>query len=60
MYILPDLFGEWTQAREWGRIGTPARNQIEWFETEHEPQDAILGLRASKSCRGYFAKPEQM
>lgn len=42
IYILPNLFGEWTQAREWGRIGTNCCSQIDWFETEQEAQSAML------------------
>lgn len=60
MYILPNLFGEWTLAREWGRIGTRGRSQIDWFETEKEAQCAMLSLKTLKSRRGYFAKPEQL
>lgn len=60
MYIVPNLFGEWTLAREWGRIGTRGRSQMDWFETERDAQNAMRHLKAVKSRRGYCVKPEQL
>ncbi len=34
MAVLPNLFGEWTLYREWGRIGQGGQVRMDWFEDE--------------------------
>jgi predicted DNA-binding WGR domain protein len=58
--VLPNLFGEWTLAREWGRIGRGGRCRLDWYTTEVEAEGALLTLENSKRCRGYFLLPQQL
>lgn len=58
--ILPNLFGEWSLAREWGRIGSGGRCRLDWYTTEAEAEGALLALEASKQRRGYFLRPQQL
>ncbi len=58
--ILLHLFGEWTLAREWGRIGTRGRSRLDWFRTQSEAEQAMLELKTFKTRRGYLTKPEQL
>jgi len=60
LLILPNLFGEWTLYREWGRIGYSGQVRMEWFHTEGEAKSALLALEASKRMRGYWLQPEQL
>ncbi len=58
--ILPNLFGEWTLTREWGRIGTRGHSRLDWFKSRSEAEQALLEVKAFKARRGYFTKPEQL
>lgn len=58
--VLPNLFGEWTLAREWGRIGRGGRCRLDWYETEAEAERALSTLETSKQRRGYFLHPQQL
>jgi predicted DNA-binding WGR domain protein len=58
--VLPNLFGEWTLARQWGRIGTRGRSRLDWFKTQFEAEMALHKLKAFRTRRGYQTKPEQL
>jgi predicted DNA-binding WGR domain protein len=58
--VLPNLFGEWTLYREWGRIGYGSRVRMEWFLDETEARAALITLEASKRSRGYWVEPQQL
>lgn len=60
MVLLPNLFGEWTLYREWGRIGQSGKVRMEWFGSEDEAKSALTTLEATKRRRGYWLRPEQL
>ena len=60
MVLLPNLFGEWTLYREWGRIGQGGKVRMEWFGSEDEAKSALTTLEAAKRRRGYWLRPEQL
>lgn len=60
MAVMPNLFGEWTLYREWGRIGQGGKVRMEWFDSEDEAKVALLTLEAAKRRRGYWLHPEQL
>ena len=58
--VQPNLFGEWTLHREWGRIGQGGRIWTEWFRSEQEAEDALLSIEGAKRRRGYYVEPQQL
>ncbi len=54
MAVMPNLFGEWTLYREWGRIGQGGQVRMDWFEDENQAVAALVTLEASKRQRGYW------
>lgn len=60
MVLLPNLFGEWTLYREWGRIGQGGKVRVEWFSNEDEAKSALTTLETAKRRRGYWLRPEQL
>ena len=60
MAVMPNLFGEWTLYREWGRIGQGGQVRMDWFEDENQAVAALVTLEASKRQRGYWAEPQQL
>ncbi|QFT29418.1 WGR domain protein [Labrenzia sp. THAF82] len=59
MAVLPNLFGEWTLYREWGRIGQGGQVRLDCYEHESQAVAALMALEASKRARGYWAEPQQ-
>jgi len=59
MLVLPNLFGEWTLYREWGRIGQGGQVRMNWFDSKDQPVGALIGLETAKKRRGYCARPQQ-
>lgn len=57
MAVLPNLFGEWTLERQWGRIGQGGQTRMDWYAREDEAGAALLSLEAAKRRRGYFVDP---
>ena len=47
------LFGTFALVREWGRIGSPGRVQIEEHGSQEEAEAALTKLRQMKEKRGY-------
>lgn len=60
MAVMPNLFGEWTLYREWGRIGQGGQVRMDWFENENQAVAALVILEASKRQRGYWVEPQQL
>ncbi len=60
LMVLPNLFGEWSLAREWGRIGQGGRYRMDWYKTRIEAEGALTALESSKQRRGYFLHPQQL
>lgn len=60
MNVRPNLFGEWTLEREWGRIGRGGQTRLDWYDTKAEATGALLALETSKRRRGYFVEPQQL
>ncbi|WP_244967025.1 WGR domain-containing protein [Pseudosulfitobacter pseudonitzschiae] len=42
MAVMPNLFGEWTLYREWGRIGQGGQVRMDWFEDENQAVAALV------------------
>lgn len=60
MLVLPNLFGEWTLYREWGRIGQGGQVRMDWFADENQAVAALIALEAAKRQRGYWVEPQQL
>ena len=60
MAVMPNLFGEWTLYREWGRIGQGGQVRMEGFADENQAVAALIMLEASKRRRGYWVEPQQL
>ena len=60
LMVLPNLFGEWTLQREWGRIGQAGQVRSVYFPSREEAMCAFLKLEAAKRRRGYWLRPEQL
>lgn len=55
MSVLPNLFGEWTLRREWGRIGRRGQVRLDLFRSYTEAKVALKLLFDAKCKRGYVA-----
>ena len=53
MAVMPNLFGEWTLYREWGRIGQGGQVRMDWFANESQAVAALITLEASKRQRSW-------
>ena len=60
MSVMPNLFGEWTLLREWGRIGQGGQVRMDWFPDEGQAVAALVTLETSKRQRGYWVEPQQL
>ena len=60
MAVMPNLFGEWTLYREWGRIGQGGQVRMDWFEDANQAVAALVTLETSKRQRGYWVEPQQL
>ena len=60
MSVMPNLFGEWTLLREWGRIGQGGQVRMDWFTDEGQAVAALVTLETSKRQRGYWVEPQQL
>ena len=58
--VLPNLFGEWTLQREWGRIGQAGQVRSLHFSSQEEATRVFLKLEIAKRRRGYWLRPEQL
>lgn len=55
--IWPDLFGGFSLAREYGRIGQPGRLQLDPFPEIDTARKAFARIVSRKQRRGYVAWP---
>lgn len=60
LILMPNLFGEWTLYREWGRIGQRGQIRMDWFTSEDEAIAALVSIETVKIKRGYWKRPEQL
>ncbi|TBC05602.1 WGR domain-containing protein [Rhizobium ruizarguesonis] len=51
--IGPNLFGETSLVRSWGRIGSRGQQKIHVFDSEAKAVDLLLTLLRRKRSRGY-------
>jgi len=58
--VLPNLFGEWSLQREWGRIGRSGQMRVSFFPSQSQALFAFHHLKAAKIKRGYQVNPEQL
>ena len=58
--VLPNLFGEWSLQREWGRIGQAGQVRRLYCPSQEEARRALLELETAKRRRGYWLRPEQL
>lgn len=58
--ILPNLFGEWSLQREWGRIGRNGQIRIAFFPTYDQALHALQRIKTTKIRRGYQIIPQQL
>jgi predicted DNA-binding WGR domain protein len=57
MDVQPDLFGQWSFIREWGRIGSPGQMRIATCPNEDEARARLARHRQIKERRGYCPAP---
>lgn len=53
MSVHPNLFGEWTLQREWGRIGQGGRVRLDLFRCASGAKSALKTLEGAKQRRQY-------
>lgn len=53
MSVLPNLFGEWTLRREWGRIGRGGQVRLDLFRSRFDAEGALRSLSDAKRKRDY-------
>lgn len=53
MSVEPNLFGEWSLIRHWGRIGTLGCYRTDWHETRESATRFMNRKTAEKRRRGY-------
>lgn len=53
MSLQPNLFGEWSLVREWGRIGRGGQVRMQSCASEAEAKKSLLTLVTAKMRRGY-------
>lgn len=53
MSVLPNLFGEWTLRREWGRIGRGGQVRMDLFQSRDDAESALEILADAKRKRDY-------
>lgn len=51
--VQPDLFGQWSLFREWGRIGQAGQVRAEAFRTWVEAESELDQILRAKERRGY-------
>ncbi|MBW9054570.1 WGR domain-containing protein [Rhizobium mesosinicum] len=57
MSIEPNLFGDVSLLRKWGRIGTKGQMMVHHFGREEEAVGLFLDLLRQKRKRGYSPRP---
>jgi predicted DNA-binding WGR domain protein len=54
MAVWPDLFGNYSLAREYGRIGQPGKLRLDPYPEETQAFAAMMALMRRKTRRGYI------
>jgi predicted DNA-binding WGR domain protein len=50
LQLAPNLFGEWSLIRSWGRLGTSGQQRTSWHAS---PEAVLQRALAQKQRRGY-------
>lgn len=58
--VQPNLFGEWTLFKEWGRIGSGGTVRLEWCATKDEAETNLIAIEKKKKRKGYSLRPTQL
>lgn len=53
LHLTQSLFGDWTLVREWGRIGSPGRMMMDWFDNFEDAPAALQHKVSEKLRKGY-------
>jgi predicted DNA-binding WGR domain protein len=51
--VWADLFGGYSLAREYGRIGQPGKLRLDFYAEEAQARSAMMQLMSRKTRRGY-------
>ena len=57
LQLAPDLFGEWSLIRSWGRIGTSGQQRTSWHASPAAADRALQHTLAQNQRRGYVRRP---
>jgi predicted DNA-binding WGR domain protein len=57
LQLAPNLFGEWSLIRSWGRLGTAGQQRTSWYEDPESAESALQRTLAQKQRRGYRLRP---
>lgn len=60
MAVRPNLFGEWTLERQWGRIGQGGQTRMDWYSRKADAEAALVKSETAKRRRGYFVEPQEL
>jgi predicted DNA-binding WGR domain protein len=52
--VQPTLFGDYTVARHWGRIGAVGQSKTFWFDDEASADQMAKSVCTAKARRGYI------
>ena len=58
--VQPNLFGEWTLFKEWGRISSQGTLRLEWYVTKDEAETVLFAIEKKKKRKGYILVPMQL
>jgi predicted DNA-binding WGR domain protein len=53
LFVVPDLLGDWSLVREWGRVGSPGTVRKEWFDSDDEAMVVSEKLSDANRKKGY-------
>ncbi len=57
--VQPDVFGQWSLSRKWGRIGSAGTLLVQSFPTQANAEAAAARLRRLKERKAYRVTAEQ-
>jgi predicted DNA-binding WGR domain protein len=57
LQLAPNLFGEWSLIRSWGRLGTSGQQRTSWHASPEAAESALQRTLAQKQRRGYRLRP---
>ena len=56
--VQPDLFGQWSLVRKWGRIGSAGTLLVQSYPTQAEAEATAARVRRLKERKGYYDPAE--